>query len=61
MYIIEIINKKTGELVGPTILVSPQQEYTKITAGMIAAQQWLVKQELESGEYRIVPRPVGCL
>jgi len=61
MYIIEIFHKKTNRRAGPIWETGPDCEYTRITDAMLAAQRWLVKNKLPSGEYRIVPRIVGYL
>lgn len=62
MYTIEIINKETHKQLGPTFWTGYNTEHPKLTDGMIAAQRWLLQQEdIEPGDYRIVPRIVGCL
>jgi len=61
MYVIQILSKITNKTVGPTFFTGRHQEYTKLTDGMIAAQRWIKEEGLNAGEYRIIPRIVGCL
>jgi len=61
VYTIEILNKKTNKPIGPTFFTGVEYGLPKLTDGMIAAQAWLKKEGLPAGEYRIVPRIVGCL
>lgn len=65
MYIIEIINKETHQRVGPTFHTGYNTEIPKLVDGIAAAQRWLTEQakekSLSPGDYRIVPRIVGCL
>ena len=58
MCVIEIVNKRTLERVGPAIFVGRDRKFQSITEGMIAAQSWLLEKKSRPGEYRIVPRPM---
>lgn len=60
MYIVTIVNVKTGNQVGPTIFTGESEDFPSLKAGLDAAKMWAAKQ-INSEYLQVKSKIVGCL